>query len=757
MIIVQRPCSSVDRALASEARCGSSSLPRDAVLIKTLILFLVIIILLPSCVPERIVPPAPWQDWVIDDVLWLSPGTANQNGLIAAYFRKAESSCQFRFDLLNYSSTSIFDLQISLFSQIPLSHILNLPDYTLILPSNSEAFLLVGTDPSKYSRGIQVFRNPSLDGIVLQLVNQELCGAPNFYLQAELKMTDGSILDSTPLISSNASAPTPAYLLLAFWDTLPASTPLQLLRRWDGAHTGPFGQRHGLKNLAGAAEKYQVPVFLLDLKQPNSLAGLELLNQTNWIRRLQQSNIFILPDSTWGSMLAKTYTLDLAQQVTKNYNLQSSQLVFSPDGSSSPAHAGYFSFTQNPAPVFSNSASRIFPLPYPPDQPPPEWITQAATSDGLSEYTLRALLSNASQVEENNLLILGGNLPTSPLADKSIAEPVMSYISAHPWIHAISSVDLMSLPAKSLNNTSSNITSPPSRVEEAVFLALQASPTNELSASAWEMFLNLTNVTIQDPTYSIQQRYLPQIYNLLKASNWVDQPEERVDCSLDLDDDGFYECILSNSSIFLILDPLGGRLEFAVGCKSPGSCSQIIGTTAQLSAGLSDPTLWNISHPYNPDLIPGALDDPNSVPLLYAIVQAPGSISFSNPENETTKIYTLLPDGFQIQVKSINPQTFTIPLIFEPNNRNKPSGEVQYGFEQISSTSFSWRILDESYLDINISGAEYHFSSFIQSISTIREPENPDLAYSNFFFKPFPLATIQVEPSKNWMARFTLR
>ena len=649
MIFVQRPCSSVDRALASEARCGSSSLPRDAVLFKAIIFFLVVSLLLTSCIPVRIVPPAPWQDWVIDDVLWLSPGPINQNGLIAVYFRKAELSCQFRLDLLNYSSNSFYDFQITLFLHSPVSHLLNQSDYTLILPSNSEAFLLSGTDQQKSTRGIQVFRNPALDGIVLQLVNQELCGAPNFYLQAELKMTDGSILDSTPMIFSNASAPIPAYLLLAFWDTLPASTPLQLLRRWDGAHTGPFGQRHGLKILAGAAEKYQVPVFLLDLKQPNSLAGLELLNQTNWIRRLQQNNVLVLPDSTWGSILAKTYTLDLAQQVTKSYNFQSSQLVFSPDGSSSPAHAGYFSFTQNPAPVFSNSASRIFPLPYSPDQSPPEWIAQSVTSEGLSEYALQTLLSNAHD-EENNLLVLGGSLPSSLMADLTVAEPIMAYISAHPWIHPVSQDDLMSLPAKSLSNKLSNITSPPSRVEEEVFLSLQTSQTNEFSTSAWEMFLNLTNVKRQDPSYPILQKYLPQIYNLLEASHWVDQPEERADCSLDLDEDGSHDCILSNRNIFLILDPLGGRIEFAAGCNTSGSCSQIIGTSAQLSAGLSDPTSWNINHPYNPDpdVIPGALDDPNSVPLLYTIVQETDSISFTNPENGTTKIYILYHDGFKI-------------------------------------------------------------------------------------------------------------
>ena len=87
-----------------------------------------------------------------------------------------------------------------------------------------------------------------MDAIVLQLSNHEICEASMFFFQAELTPADGLLCDISPLIYSNSSLPTPAYLLLAFWDTLPASTPIQLLRRWDGAHTGPYGQRHGLKS-----------------------------------------------------------------------------------------------------------------------------------------------------------------------------------------------------------------------------------------------------------------------------------------------------------------------------------------------------------------------------------------------------------------------------------------------------------------------------------------------------------------------------
>ena len=43
------------------------------------------------------------------------------------------------------------------------------------------------------------------------------------------------------------------HLLMAFSDVFDATTPAQTLRRWDGAHTGPYGERHGLHPLLDAA------------------------------------------------------------------------------------------------------------------------------------------------------------------------------------------------------------------------------------------------------------------------------------------------------------------------------------------------------------------------------------------------------------------------------------------------------------------------------------------------------------------------
>ena len=73
---------------------------------------------------------------------------------------------------------------------------------------------------------------------------------------------------------------------MSFWDVFPAATPAQALRRWDGAHTGPRGERHGLKHILDNAGRYGIPVALLDLKTPASLAALNYMGITPQIQNL---------------------------------------------------------------------------------------------------------------------------------------------------------------------------------------------------------------------------------------------------------------------------------------------------------------------------------------------------------------------------------------------------------------------------------------------------------------------------------------
>ena len=97
---------------------------------------------------------------------------------------------------------------------------------------------------------------------------------------------DSAIADSMAAFSLEGRPPARARTLLAFWNTLPAYSPAQALRRSDGAHTGPLGGRHGLGNLLKAARDYQAPVALLDLKTISSLSALDFLDQVQPLKEM---------------------------------------------------------------------------------------------------------------------------------------------------------------------------------------------------------------------------------------------------------------------------------------------------------------------------------------------------------------------------------------------------------------------------------------------------------------------------------------
>jgi hypothetical protein len=127
------------------------------------------------------------------------------------------------------------------------------------------------------------WRDPSLDQLTISLKgsllklsksNVEPAAAPR--LQVFLTPAGSPALaDQISVISSKGTPPPPAQVLFAFWDSYTAYTPATALRRWDGAHTGPYGGRHGLGNLLRTAQAQGIPLALLDLKNPAALAALD--------------------------------------------------------------------------------------------------------------------------------------------------------------------------------------------------------------------------------------------------------------------------------------------------------------------------------------------------------------------------------------------------------------------------------------------------------------------------------------------------
>ena len=113
---------------------------------------------------------------------------------------------------------------------------------------------------------------------------------------------------------------------MAFWDAFPVTTPTQALRGWDGAHTGPLGARHGLKFLLADANQFGIPMALLDLKNPASLAALDFMGNIPEIQTLVARRLLILPDVAYGEPVA--LALGLSRRAMAGFGLPTSPFVY---------------------------------------------------------------------------------------------------------------------------------------------------------------------------------------------------------------------------------------------------------------------------------------------------------------------------------------------------------------------------------------------------------------------------------------------
>ena len=156
-----------------------------------------------------------------------------------------------------------------------------------------------------------------------------------------------------------------APLLLTFWDSFNAYTPAQALRLWNGAHTGVIGQRHGLFHILTAVETHQVPVILLDIKKPTSLAALSYMEQLNWIRALEQKGLIILPDTGYGDPSANSISLSYSSKSAQLYDLKNSPYAFGAfrDMNLTDKYDTTFAFISNSNHIYSKSEkeSSLYP------------------------------------------------------------------------------------------------------------------------------------------------------------------------------------------------------------------------------------------------------------------------------------------------------------------------------------------------------------------------------------------------------------
>ncbi len=590
-----------------------------------------------ACVSSPVLPrlnPA----WSFSDLRLLDPPDAPtpSTDILAVYTRTNLWSVEIRVDLLDINPGDQYVLKLAVwderdFSQQPLS---------IDISSSGQA--RTGGQPAGgpviWPRVVQDF---SLDTITVS-INRSFI-SEKFRVDVATYTTGPEMLaDEAHNLRSDARlSGEPAPLLLAFWNTYPATTPTLALRRWAGAHTGPLGGRHGLKYILDGAGTYQVPVALLDLKNPASLAALDFMGMIPRIKNMLAQGLLILPDEAYSQPAG--VALDTSRRAVAGFGLSSSQFVYAPssDPSSFTTIPGYhlsFARLADSTHMGITGGRRLIPL--------PSGEALEATAGGPSLDVRRSLVATALSPDPADLVVLGGDLPNSTWGDTEMAGPTFAWIAAHPWIKPLAGRDLLNFPAQALPLPPAPTTANPAWLDE-----LRAAPDNAATRSAWETTLTLSAPTQDAKLAALQTAYLGQVGELLAAAHWANSPAPRIDCREDLNADGQPECILADRQYFAVLETAGARLTqfFFLDANGP---HQWIGPSSQFAVGLSDSSEWNpgLGEAADPGVIPGAFTDDSQTWAEYASSLLPDGISFTSPDGSRVKTYRLNGNGISCSV-----------------------------------------------------------------------------------------------------------
>lgn len=750
-------------------------------------LTLVLCIFLTACQAAPVVD-APGKDlpWRYADLRLLSQPSGNDPGLglIGMYSRIADGDLQIRLDLMDMKSGDEGNFYLALdthpggTNRLPLNTQAGF-DWDILVIAKAKEEVTVMDENDQILSGLlpRVDRSSSMDSVVIKLrwlppINS---GHP---IKAEaLAVADGSLDPTSRLgpVSLESLPPMRAGLLLEFWNTLPAGSPAQALRRWDGAHSGPLGQRHGLKPLLDLGEHFGIPMALLDLKTPAALSALDVLGGIDEIRRIYQKGLLILPDATWGDPQAAEASLAYSQSAARLLGLPSSPFLFSSNSSLFGQYNLTFAqFTDNRF-IRKNGQLKIIPLPghiqnwkNPPDADP------QATMEGPSLEVRQRLLSAAVSDIGGQLVILGGSLPASTWGDARAAAATLEWIAAHPWIHPLGQADLMTWPACNGSSCQSNL--PPCAdllcLEPFRNIPLYTSEgqlyPKELKADdlrsvirkdlsvvapgpirdlAWQAYLALTDPLADPALQDLRAGYLGQIGNFLAASRWEADPGDLSDCSQDLNWDGQEDCILANKDFFGIIERNGARLTLAF-FRSAQGLQELTGMSAQFTAGLSDPSTWqqNLGPAGDPEVIPGAFSDLPSSWEPYTVKDYPGRMEFSRAGGEK-KLFTLQPDELVVTYEGKGPYEVQIPFVIGSYQRFNPGWANLYEMKlETQRLEWGWNGLEPVVLQ---STGSLSIQTFIDSMNLMHMPENPDRSYPAGHFLPFPVAAARIRSSES--------
>lgn len=728
------------------------------IFICSLLLFTLAGCLSPSYNSDALVPSS----WQYADLRLLDAvdAPAAELDIIAAYTRLRDSHIEIRLDLLNLrSELPAGDLYIAVDTvpggdaQPPLPGLdasdwdawLSFPAFKPASASRTNGRAVDGLEAA-------VQWDTQLDAVTVRVNAHALGGSPRrFTFQAYLTAPGShEIIDSTAPFSVDDLPPQRAPLLLAFWNTLPSATPAQALRRWDGAHTGPSGRRHGLTHLLHAVETYHLPVTLLDLKTSTSLAALDALGGLARVRKLSASGLLLLPDVANGESALAMHSLAVNSSAALRFDLPKS--IFFYGTASLPMLKDYrVVFTNADIPANLTRTDNL------------RWVNLAGASaadqvseDGLA-LPIRAQLLQAAMRSTPPLTVLGGSLPASNWGDLVTVIPAFEYLATHPWINPWSAQELLNAPLSSddtypLPDRCANllcreeITSSSNLLDDlrAWFAAPETAADANLRELALQTYLNLTN-PVEDPQRAaLQARYLTDLAFLLHAGHWARTPYEAATCSLDLNQDSSLDCVLANQQVFTVINPQDGSLVLAI-WKHNTRAEPVIMSSAYLAIGLSDPSEWELHSGKieDPAVIQGAFTRLLPVELETKVNVSLGTIEVTDLTGGSIR-YSLQDETLTAAIALENVLNTQIPLAIGSTLRTSPGWADSFGGQlNANKTQYTWGAPGLT-IAVKTSAGIIAPTTWMDSSEWMRQPEDPDRAYPPGHFLPYPLAVLNL-------------
>ena len=630
-------------------------------------------------------PVDPWANAL--RALDLADTATPANDITAVYLHQDIEYLQIRIDLLDFRSPNELSLDI------------RIGDVTSPEAAPLDLHIPSESDSARVSFG------PLLDTVIVEVPLSTISSRPRVDVTTPEDEISGLTLDG-PV--PNRTVP----LLLTFYDTFTGRFPAEALRSWDGAHTGPRGERHGLRYLLDAAEEYQVPIVLLDLKEPANLSALDAMDVLSRIKRLAEAGLLILPENetVLEAASSPSESATRAQVWGKEFGLPISPFSYA------TATTGFqFDFLEDRSHLVHPFFSKITYLPI-----ATEADTTQPTPDGPSLEIRRALLETALNADKRDMLVSGGSLANSTWGSPDMLGPTLAYFVSRPYIHILTTDDLTNFPTKS---------------GEPQF---QPVPTDERIKKLETLYQNLT---------------LPV---LDYAENWIGSSISA--CDNDIDNDGQAECILANENTLAILDPQGARLTYLF-TREGENLHQLVGPSWQVAVGLSNPSTWDLSagEAADPGAYPGAFADADDPFKAYEPAIEGDTLVFTSLDSTRVKTFKLIDAGIEAEYQTQEPVRTQIPLLVDPDTRFTPGWAEKY-FQQNTPDGVAWGLGNGPMVSIHIvpvGGADDPVSTraFNESLSLLGTSENPDFDYPAGHYVPFPMGIAEVEMGDGYFLR----